>query len=88
MPRPVLVGKEMRRRFVAKAKRRSARDRFPGRGSLYGWPVSCGLRWELMTEADEGGSGPLRFGVADRDIDHCGCLPFVEVMVYCSTILP
>ena len=49
------------------------------RRSRYGLRVRFEMRMELMEEADEKGSGPLRFGVAGRVIDLHGRLPFVKV---------
>ncbi len=49
------------------------------RSSRYGLRVRFEMRMELMEEADEKGSGPLRFGVAGRVIDLHGRLPFVKV---------
>src|ERR1700761_5946784 len=36
----------------------------PWRRSLYGLPVRTGLKSDLMKEADEKGTRPLRFGIA------------------------
>lgn len=52
----------------------------------YSLRVRFELLSELMDEADEKGTGPLRFGIAGRVINFHGRHPLVKVMCQLTTI--